>query len=78
MVRDSILEVISRVVGFAIRHLDDETMLHADLGLDPLDRVYLMIELEERLGVEITDAQADSVVTFGDVLRLPGIRALEP
>ncbi len=39
-----------------------------DLGADSLDLVELIMALEEEFGIEIPDADAEKVVTVGDVV----------
>ncbi len=39
-----------------------------DLGADSLDRVELVMALEEAFGVEITDADAEKIVTVEDAV----------
>ena len=39
-----------------------------DLGADSLDLVELIMALEEEFGLEIPDADAEKVVTVGDVV----------
>lgn len=49
--------------------IEDDAAL-SDLSLDPIDRAYtLPLELEERFGIEITDAQIENWKTVGDVVR---------
>jgi len=38
------------------------------LGLDSLDRITLLFELEDRIGVSIPDEDARSVRTVGDII----------
>ncbi|MGN8371967.1 acyl carrier protein [Helicobacter pylori] len=40
-----------------------------DLGADSLDIVELIMALEERFGIEISDEQAEKIVNVGDVMR---------
>lgn len=41
----------------------------ADLTIDSLDRVQFCIELEERLGVHVTDTEAQDWTSVSDVVR---------
>jgi acyl carrier protein len=54
-------------------HLDTETRLYADLGLDSLGMVALLFRLQEAFGVEF-DEEADIDIgglrTVGDLLRI--------
>jgi NADH dehydrogenase (ubiquinone) 1 alpha/beta subcomplex 1, acyl-carrier protein len=40
----------------------------ADLGLDSLDAVELVMALEEEFGVEIPDAEADKILSTGEAI----------
>lgn len=40
-----------------------------DLGVDSLDIVELIMALEERFGIEISDEQVEKIVNVGDVMR---------
>ena len=40
----------------------------ANLGLDSLDVVELLISLEERYGIEISDEEAEKIATVGDAV----------
>ncbi len=46
----------------------EESSFIDDLGADSLDLVELIMALEEEFGIEIPDADAEKVVTVGDVV----------
>ncbi|HEV3371434.1 MAG TPA: acyl carrier protein [Xanthobacteraceae bacterium] len=53
------------------RQLTDESRLRDDLGADWLDRLELMIAVEDQLaGLEITDVVAEQIETIGDLTRV--------
>jgi acyl carrier protein len=66
--RQSVLEVIARVSGTPAAELRPEQNLVADLGLESPQALQLLVELEEALGVEISDEQAAAMESVGDVL----------
>lgn len=41
----------------------------ADLGLDSLDAVEIVMNLEEEFGIEIPDAEADKILTVADAVK---------
>lgn len=47
-----------------------ETDLLSGLGLDSLDLVEVMLEIEEELGIEFDSDEISQVATLGDVLKL--------
>jgi acyl carrier protein len=48
--------------------VDADTRLNDDLGFDELDRVELVMELEDEFGIAIDDETASSVKTVGEVI----------
>lgn len=68
-------EVFEKVKGIIVEQLgvaEDTVTLEAsfidDLGADSLDIVELVMALEEEFDIEIPDADAEKVVTVGDVV----------
>ena len=68
-------EVFEKVKGIIVEQLgvaDTAVTLEAsfidDLGADSLDIVELVMALEEEFDIEIPDADAEKIVTVGDVV----------
>ena len=68
-------EVFEKVKGIIVEQLgvaDTAVTMEAsfidDLGADSLDIVELVMALEEEFDIEIQDAEAEKVVTVGDVV----------
>ena len=68
-------EVLEKVKGIIVEQLgvaDTSVTMEAsfidDLGADSLDIVELIMGLEEEFDIEIPDADAEKVVTIGDVV----------
>ena len=51
-----------------VRHVTDDAHLSRDLQADWLDRLELIILVEEIAGVEITDNEADRIEVVGDLI----------
>ncbi|MCZ6597262.1 MAG: acyl carrier protein [Planctomycetota bacterium] len=64
----TVLEVLSLVSGRDAAEIRPEMDLVADLGIDSPKAVRLLVELEERLDIEIDDELASRMSTVGDVL----------
>ena len=62
------LDIIGRVSGKDPTSLRPEADLVADLGIDSPKGLQLLVELEEALGIEISDEQAARLDTVGDIL----------
>jgi acyl carrier protein len=62
--------VIGAHFGIDPERLTDESRLRDDLGADWLDRLELMIALEDQVaGFEIADVVLDQIDTVGDLMR---------
>ncbi len=66
--RQAALEVIARIAGKDAADLRPEHYLVADLGIESPQALQLLVELEERFGVEISDEEAAALETVGDIL----------
>ena len=64
-----------RIIKVIASHLEmeeseiTEATTFEDLGVDSLDAVEIMMELEDEFGVEVPDEAADELKTVGDVVR---------
>lgn len=60
--------IIVEQLGVAEASVTMEASFIDDLGADSLDIVELVMALEEEFNIEIPDADAEKVVTVGDVV----------
>ena len=60
--------IIVEQLGVAETSVNMESSFIYDLGADSLDIVELIMALEEAFDIEIPDADAEKVVTVGDVV----------
>lgn len=69
------LEVVAEVSGKSVEELEPSSELVAHLGIDSPRALQLLVELEDRLEIEIDDAEVAKLATVGDLLaaveRLP-------
>ena len=65
---DKVKEIIVEQLGVAENAVTEEASFIDDLGADSLDIVELIMALEEEFDLEIPDADAEKVVTVGDVV----------
>ncbi len=67
---DELRTLISEYLGIDAKRVIDEAHFSDDLGIDWLDRLELMILIEDRFpGVEITNNDADQIEVVGDLIR---------
>lgn len=60
--------VIAKVSKIDAARITPEMELVADLGMDSAKALELLVELEDTLGIEISDEQAARLNTVGDIL----------
>ena len=65
---EKVKAIIVEQLGVAETSVEMEASFIDDLGADSLDIVELVMALEEEFGLEIPDADAEKVVTVGDVV----------
>ena len=68
--RDTALAVIAKVSKVEVDALSPDLDLVADLGFDSAKALELLVELEEALGIEISDEQAARLNSVGDILAI--------
>jgi acyl carrier protein len=66
--KQAALEVLSSLSGVDRGELKPEMDLLADLGIDSPKALQLLVELEDRLDIEISDEAAAKMETVGDIL----------
>ncbi|MFO7586765.1 MAG: acyl carrier protein [Gemmatimonadota bacterium] len=69
MISDKVRSVIARSVEIEEDGITPERTFD-ELGIDSLDAVEIMFGLEEEFDIEISDEQARSVRTVGEVIEL--------
>ena len=65
---EKVKETIIEQLGVADTAVTTEASFIDDLGADSLDIVELIMVLEEEFDMEIPDADAEKIVTVGDVV----------
>jgi acyl carrier protein len=65
---DKLKEILVDVLGVNESDIKPESKFVDDLGADSLDLVELIMAFEDKFGIEISDEQAEKMVTIKDVL----------
>ena len=69
-IQERLISVIkSEIPGFKA-DFDLSADLRVQLGLDSLSYVELILEVEEEFGIKLSDAEAEELVSFRDLLTL--------
>lgn len=66
--QETAVEVLSSLSGVEKGEIKPEMDLLADLGIDSPKALQLLVQLEDRLNIEISDEAAARMETVGDVL----------
>ena len=62
-------KIIVEHLGVDEAKVTDEASFIEDLGADSLDTVELVMAFEEEFGSEISDSEAEKILTVGDAIR---------
>ena len=67
-VRGRVIETLSELLQVPPGQLTDTTLLVEDLGVSSLDRFELVMGLEDKFGVEMSEADQDKITSIGDIV----------
>lgn len=74
-IKERALEVVARISGRPASDLRPDMDLVADLNIDSPKALELLVELEDKLEIEISDEDAAQLNTIGDILDYLGASA---
>ncbi len=69
-IRQTMIELLEADTGEKYTDLDDQTNLRDGLGLDSVDVVSIVSQIERRFRIRLTQQELEKLATVGDVLDL--------
>ena len=70
LVRQDLKQIINDLLDYELPAITGKTHLQNDLGMESLDVVELIIDVEKLYGIQIPDDEVEKVKTFNDVFNL--------
>jgi acyl carrier protein len=67
-IEDKVKKIIAEKLSVDIEEIVPEASFVDDLGADSLDLVELIMSMEEEFDIDISDEDAEKLVTFKDVI----------
>jgi len=69
-IRQTLIDLIENDMGETYESLEDSTILRDQLGLDSVDVVSIISQIERNFRIRLSHQELEHLVTVGDVLNL--------
>ncbi|MBR4230959.1 MAG: acyl carrier protein [Bacilli bacterium] len=67
--KNEIIELISKTLGISKKKITEKTNLTADLDVESLDLVSLVVAFEQKYNIEIPDQDIKNLQTVEDIIK---------
>ncbi|MBI3409547.1 MAG: acyl carrier protein [Planctomycetes bacterium] len=78
MIRRTLVELMEADTGEKYLDLDDSRKLREDLGLDSVDVVSIVSQIERKFRIRLSAQELEKLTNVGDVLNLLQSKIVEP
>ena len=66
---NQVIEIVVDKLGVEVNKVTEDAKFIDDLGADSLDTVELVMAFEEEFGSEISDSEAEKILSVGDAIK---------
>ncbi len=74
----AVLAILARETDIAASEINETTELVGDLGIDSPRALQVLVEIEDKLDIEINDDEVANLHTVGDILKVVASRFPAP
>lgn len=67
---DIIRKIVAQITNIDPEAINEDTVLYEDLGVDSLDLFQIVMAIEEQFEIEVSEEDAQSIVTVGDAVKM--------
>ena len=74
----AVLAILARETGVVASEISETTELVGDLGMDSPRALQVLVEIEDKLDIEVNDEEVANLRTVGDILKVVATRFPAP